>query len=647
MDQNTLTPEVDIVENKVIEQIEIKDKPKMKKFNIRLVLIPLAVIIGLMLVFGVYGFFTAKSLMPSINALQETGSKLSTAFQGQDLATAKTEVTTLSAQLTELDAKYQKVGWTKIIPVVGNYTKDGQHALNAGKYLIGSLDQLIISVSPYADLLGFKTAEATPAGELPKAQGIEDRIVYMAQTLDLISPDLDKIGEGMAKAQEELDQIKDTRYPVKIAGKEVRSKITTIKTTVSESAQLLTQAKPLIKLLPDLLGNPNPKTYMILFQNDAELRPTGGFMTAYAFMKVTKGKIELLSSYDIYDLDARFNKNVPAPDAIKKYLNESYLNLRNSNMSPDFKVSMDLFTKYYNDIPNMIHPDGIIAMDTQLPVEILKVIGPIGVGGWGNFSAEIDPRCDCPQVVYALENIADRPTNKIVTGRKAVLGPLMHSMMANAMGSPKHLWPKLLNVALESIQQKHLMFYFFDPVTQTVAEDFNAAGRIVPSEFDYLSVNDANLGGAKTDMFITREVSQEIEMSNGVVTKTVSLSYNNPYKGSNCNLEAGQLCLNGTYRDFVRLLVPKGSQLISVVGSEVKETVVEDLDKTIFEAFFTMRPQSQSKIVFKYTLPALDLSTYRILIQKQPGTPAIKHTIIYNGHETVVELDADKELVLN
>ena len=640
MDQNT--PVIENVENKIIE-----GKPKMKKIKLRYILIPLAVILGLFLVTGVYGYFVSRSMMPNINALQETGTKLSTAFQSQDLATAKTEIKTLSQQLADLDTKYQKVRWTFIIPVVGNYTRDGQHALNAGKSLIKSLDTLIVSVSPYADLLGFKTDEATPSGQTPKVQSIEDRIVYMAQTLDLISPDLDKIGADMAQAQKERDMIKDSRYPVKLFGKEIRSKITAIKSTVSESAQLLTQAKPLIKLLPDLLGNPNAKTYMILFQNDAELRPTGGFMTAYAFMKVTKGKIDLLSSYDIYDLDARFNKRVPAPDAIKKYLNETYLNLRNSNMSPDFKVSMDTFSKYYNDIPGMIRPDGIIAIDTQLPVEILKVIGPIGVGGWGNFSANNDPRCDCPQVVYALEEIADRPTNKIVTGRKAVLGPLMHSMMANAMGSPKHLWPKLLNVAFDAIKQKHLLFYFFEEKTQIVAEDFNAAGRITPTAYDYLHINDANLGGAKTDMFITREVEQEITVEGSTVTKTVSISYHNPYKGSNCNLEAGQLCLNGTYRDYIRLLVPKGSTLISVVGSEVKEIVSEDLDKTVFEAFFTMRPESQSKIVFKYTLPAMDLTTYRLLLQKQPGTPAIKHTIIFNGTETVVQLDQDRELVLN
>ncbi len=618
------------------------------KFNKKIlyVLIPLLVIILLLGGFGLYGYTTAKTFTPNIQALQETGAKLSAAFQGQDLVMAKVEAGNLSKQVEELNTKYQKVAWIGSLPFIGAYQKDGQHGINAGKSLTKSVETLISSVEPYADLLGFKTGAATPSG-MPKAQSIEDKIVFMAQTLDKISPELDKVEVDMAAAQKELDQIDANRYPESFAGKNIRNKIVEVKATVADSTKLLTQSKPLIKLLPELLGNQAPKTYMVLFQNDAELRPTGGFMTAYAFLRVSKGKIEPLSSFDIYDLDARFNKKVPAHEAIKKYLNETYLNLRNSNMSPDYKVSMDLFYKYYRDIPGFPKPDAIVAIDTRFPVEILKVIGKIGVGGWGNFGPENDPACDCPQVVYQLELIADKPVAGTRVARKAVLGPLMHSMMANAMGSPKHIWPKLINVVLDAIKQKHLMFYFMEDKNQILAEDFNAAGRIRPYAYDYLHINDANLGGAKSDMYITREVEQDIEKVGDAVTKTVSISYNNPRKGSNCNLEAGQLCLNGVYRDYVRLLVPKGSKLISVVGSEVKEQVSEDLDKTVFEAFFTMRPQSSSKIVFKYQLPPLDLTTYKMMIQKQPGTTSIKHTIIFNSSQTVVDVNEDKEIVLN
>ena len=619
----------------------------MKK-NLKYILIPLGVILGLVLILGIYGFITYKSLAPTLSSLSQTGSKLTASFQGQDLVAAKSDVTQLADEINTLDNKYKSVEWTGAIPFLGAYTKDGKAAINASKSLVKSVDTLLSSIEPYADLLGFKTSVATPEGQVKtnQPQSIEDRIVFMAQTLDKISPDLDKVAVDMEAAQSELDKIDPNRYPVTFMGKNVRDRIVSLKATVGDSAQLLTQAKPLIKLLPTLLGNPNPKLYMILFQNDAELRPTGGFMTAYAFLKVTNGKISALGSYDIYDLDARFNKKVPAPAPIQKYLNESTWNLRNMNLSPDFKVSMDTFTKYYGGLGQPI-PDGIVAIDTQLPVALLKIIGPIGVSGWGNFSAANDPHCNCPQVVYALEQISDRPSNTIKTGRKAVLGPLMNSMMANAMGSPKRLWPQLMNAALDAIKQKHLLFYFYDPKTQAIAEDFNAGGRIKDYPYDYLSVNDANFGGAKSDMFINRDVEQEIESSNGTVTKTVTLNYNNPVQGSNCNLEAGQLCLNGTYRDYVRLLVPKGSKLISVVGSEVQEQVSEDLGKTVFEAFFTMRPQSSSKLVFKYTLPPRDLSTYKLLIQKQPGLPTIKHTITFNGTQTVVNLDTDKELTLN
>lgn len=617
----------------------------MKK-KLLYVLVPLLILVGAFGATALYGYLVARSLTPPLQALQTTVSALSTAFQSQDLVSAKLESQTLRAQIDDLDSRYQQVNWTKVIPLVGRYPQDGQHALNAAKFLSRSVESLVVSIEPYADLLGFTTASATPSGQ-PKAQSIEDRIVFIAQTLDKISPDLEKIELDMAEAKKELDQIDEQRYPQAIAGKNIRTKIVQIKSAVGESSQLLSQAKPLIKLLPDLLGNPTAKTYMVLFQNDAELRPTGGFMTAYAFLRVTNGKIEPLSSYDIYDLDSRFNKKVPAHPAIKKYLNETYLNLRNSNMSPDYKASMDLFYQYYREIPGFPKPDGIIAIDTHFPVEILKIIGPIGVGGWGNFGPQNDPACDCPQVVYALEQIADRPVAGTRTARKAVLGPLMHSMMANAMGSPKHTWPKLLNVFLDSIKQKHLLFYFFEDKTQKVAEDFNAAGRIQPYDFDYLHINDANLGGAKSDMYIIREVEQEIEMSGTTITKTVSLSYQNPRKGSNCNLEAGELCLNGVYRDYVRLLVPQGSKLLSVTGSEVKEQVSEDLGKTVFEAFFTMRPESQSKIVFKYELPPLELSTYKLLIQKQPGLPSVKHTITLNGNQLVTDIDQDQELILN
>lgn len=590
------------------------------------------------------GYLYAKTYIPSVTKTKDSLSAVVTSIQNKDLITAKENLKTAQQELENINSKYQKIAFVQNVPFFGVYAKDITHALNASRSGLEVVDGLIVAIEPYSDLIGLKT----DAQSNLEIDSIEDRIVFLVDTLGKISPELEKLGDKVMSTQDEINKIDPNRYPESIMGKQIRSNIVKVQSTISETAILLTQAQPMIKLLPQLLGEESEKTYMILFQNDAELRPTGGFLTAYAYLKVSRGKITPLESNDIYDLDARYSKNIPAPDPIKKYLEESRWFIRNMNISPDFKVSMDQFYSAYRDIPSVRKIDGIIAIDTQVPVEILKIIGPIGVGGWGNFSADNDPRCDCPQVFYALEEIADRPRNTIVVGRKAVLGPLMHSMMANAMGSPKHLWPKLFNVVLDSIKYKHLMFYFPLEENQKAAEDFNAAGRIRDYDYDYLHINDTNFGGAKTDMFITRSVEQEISINDqGVATKTVTITYDNPYKGSNCNLEAGGLCLNGQYRDWVRLFVPLGSKLTSVTGSEVKEETGEELDKTVFEAYFTMRPESTSKISFTYELPeGLNLKPYRLLIQKQPGTRVINHTVLVNGQEEKIELNSDTEIVL-
>ena len=167
-----------------------------------------------------------------------------------------------------------------------------------------------------------------------------------AQTLEAITPQLDEVSSHLTKSKEEIAQIDPNRYPSTIAGKPIRANIIKLQQTLDAGYIALTEAKPFISLLPKLLGQDSEKTYMILFQNDAELRPTGGFMTAYAYIKVNKGKITPLDSYDIYDLDARWNRKLPAPEPIKKYLPlVNNWNLRDMNLSPDFKTSMDIFYK--------------------------------------------------------------------------------------------------------------------------------------------------------------------------------------------------------------------------------------------------------------------------------------------------------------
>lgn len=592
-------------------------------------------------------YFSVKPLIAQKEPIQRDLVELKLAVKEQNLVKTKEKAQVLKTDLEGVKAKIDSYSYLSYIPVAKNYYADSQHALNAGLAGLRATNLVIETLTPYADILGLEGNKEAIEGKTTL-----DRVTFLVTTLDKIRPQLDEIGQELEIARAEIDQINPNRYPEEFRGIKVRDNLKLAISTIDQMSSLVNDAKPLMEVAPDLLGVTAPKHYFVLFQNDAELRPTGGFMTAYAILKVDKGKVTPLLSEDIYNLDAAFRKRLPAPEPIKKYLpNVPYYNLRDMNLSPDFAESMKLFMGHYNEnVSGAREVDGVVAVDTQLLASLLEVLGPIGVPEWGTFSAAMDKRCDCPQVVYRLEEIADKPISGINLNRKAVIGPLMHSILANAFNSPKSKIAQLFDVGLTAIQEKHVLIYLFDEKSQKAVEAFNLAGRVREYEGDFQLLVDANFGGAKSNMFIDQVIEEEIEISpDGTVTKTIEVTYNNPFPPSNCNPEAGQLCLNGLYRNWFRLYVPKGSQLLDSTGSEVSVKTYDELDKTVFEGFYgekyPLRPQSNTKISFKYELPfkVRKGEVYQLLIQKQPGVEKYDMTVTFNDEKEEFELRGDKE----
>lgn len=633
-------------------------KGKLASFRSRFFKMPskkaiLLLLLVLVLVFGFLTFALALPLMKvrtDLFALTQEGREIYTALQAQDLARTVEQIKKTNASLDQLEKDFKKLVWVKFIPFAGRYYKDAEHLLAGGGYLLEAADIAVESLKPYADILGLEGEEKKTMAEMTA----EERLMLVLDTLDKIQPSLDKIGEKLDLARKEIDQIDPNRYPVSIGKVKIREKVVFLISTIDETAQAAIEIKPVVGYLKPLLGIPDEKKYLLLFQNDAELRPTGGFITAYALLSVHNGKFSPGASHDIYTLDARFGNRLKAPEPIEKYLPQVYYwHLRDMNLSPDFTEAMKLFWENASKVIGTGDIDGIIAVDTKFLVELMKVLGPIGVPEFGNFSAENDPRCNCPQIFYELERYADKPVGTLRAERKGIIGPLMHSILLNAMGSPRKKWPEFFNVGLSGIREKHLLFYFFEEEIQKGMEVLNASGRIKDFDDDYLHINDTNFAGAKSNMYIRVTVEQKIQISSdGGVTKTVIIDYKNPEPPSDCNIERGDLCLNGLYRDWVRLYVPKGSEFLESQGSEVEVKTYEDLGKTVFEAFYgktpttALRPLGKMQLTFKYKLPfkVEKGSEYKLLIQKQPGTYGYEYRVLLDGKEEEFELKTDREL---
>lgn len=651
MEIKNLTPDTENTEpTKENKEEKIVDSmPKKRKFKPWQKI--LFIFLGFLLVFtlGTAAFaFTVFSSFKSEKAvLSQRAGELKTAVKEQNLVKIKESNKNLREETDKLKSKVKKYVFVSALPIVGGYYKDVNHLLNAAVSGTNSIDLVVEAITPYSDLLGLSGAKEG------QGETTMDRITFLITTLDKIRPQLDKIGLELEAAKKEVDQINPKRYPEEYRGTKIRENISLLISTIDEASLLVKDAKPLLEALPEMMGVTNPKYYFVLFQNDGELRPTGGFMTAYGILKIDKGKVTPVLSEDIYSLDTAWGKKIAAPEVIKKYhKNVPYFYIRDMNLSPDFAESMKpVMDIYSNQIPGSTKVDGVIAVDTQFLASLLKVLGTIGVPEWGNFSAETDKRCDCPQVVYRLEELADKPVSEVRAARKAVIGPLMHSILSNAFNSPKDKIGALFNVGLTGIREKHVLFYMFDEKAQSAIEAFNMGGKVKEYDGDYQLLVDTNFAGAKSNLFITQKIDEKIEVSSeGEVTKTLTITYNNPFPPSDCGLLSGGLCLNGLYRDWFRLYVPKGSTLIEMTGSEVAPETKEELGKTVFEGFYgdklPLRPQSMTKVSFKYKLPfkVEKDKPYKLLIQKQAGVEKYDINVDFNGKKQEFELREDKEL---
>lgn len=614
-----------------------KDKqfPRWRKILARVFVI--AILLGIVLYTLVMQplYADAKQGMARVQSIKS-------ALTEQNLTKLQEEVVLTKEILQKTKKDLRRAIFLAPLPFLGKYYQDANRLINAGIYGVEAGEIMIEALTPFADVLGF--AQTNEEQQMTAEQKLAQVVAVAPQLI----PAADQATEKLKLIANELSYLHPEIYPKNFRGFELKSQVLNLKSEITTINSFLDDIKPLLQTLPSALGQPTLKTYLLLFQNDKELRPTGGFITAYALIRFDAGKFSVIESNDIYSLD---NDAVllPTPAPIIKFLKVKGLQMRDTNFKPDFKDSMQDFEYYYERL-NAPAIDGIIALDTQFVEKILEVSGPIEVPGY-----TLDPTgfwnlpesCEQGGTAFTAENVICRlelyaqKINLRSEQRKAILGALMQALIDWVMNAPKESWQPLIGSVLTAANEKHILLYFHDATLQGLAEKYNFAGRIKDYEADYLHINDANLAGLKSDLYMKRTVEQEINIADdGTVTKKLKLIYENTgeYDG----------WLNATNRNYVRVYVPAGSKLLSFSGGELTPETTEEFGKTVYDNFVLTKPLSTSVLEFVYELPfkVQKGEDYQMLIQKQAGMEKVESMVKVNGQEERFELRTDKELKL-
>ena len=429
------------------------DSKKNKPNNFKIIKI-ICICLGILIIIGLIGlttvYFPIKKLLSQVDLAKTEVANLQQSVNDKDLDQAQTNLNNLQKQVQSIESTYKTLQIVGSLPFINSYYHDGQNAIKIAYDSIDTGNILIKAVEPYKDFLGIKGAATS------SAKTTEDRIAFLTQSVEGLLPYFDTIDSKVSEIETSLNQINASRYPENFKGIQLKSNILKAQDLVDQAHQIIENDKPMLSKISWLLGKDSPRKYLMIFQNDNELRPSGGFWTAYSTITVSNGKVIPGTASNIYDLDDKLNSHTPAPRIIKTYhINVPYLYLRDSNLSPDFPTDAQIFLDQYTKAMGKKDQfDAVIAIDTNVLVDMVKILGKLDTRV-GTFTADPDKRCyGCPSIIYDLEWISGRPRNFIEKNRKDFMNPLMSALLSNIMGSEKTKMPLLIQAFFKNINEK-------------------------------------------------------------------------------------------------------------------------------------------------------------------------------------------------
>ncbi len=380
-------------------------------------------------------------------------------------------------------------------------------------------------------------------------------------------------------------------------------------------------------ILTTALGITEERSYLVLSQNNDELRPSGGYISTYGWMTMRNGRI---TAYDYYPTTAETPLPPPASLAAQINIPGWWINYGNpiaaawdGSWYADFPSTAEMAMWYYNNGNNRHAPvDGVISIDITGFEYLIEALGSVTVPGYpGAVSTET-----FRNVIYGIRADGEgrSPHKEYLV---ALYRQILNDWQAGSANADTN--QALLGAFLRAIQEKHIMIYFPDDALQNAVRQLGWTGEQASGVgHDYLMVADANLGN-KSNYSIQRQITYDVDLQPaGSVIGTATVAYDYSARIAESD-PAVNPEYHGTedYHNLLQVFVPPSSELIESANFNASPTTVNSATHTDFVSRLFIPFDSVARPQLAYRTPPVvetfgDLSVYRLLLQKQPGSRA-------------------------
>lgn len=547
-----------------------------------------------------------------------------------ELDKTKDDLDFVGKNITNINSNFERLKW--IFTITGQkeiFTNTSQliyatqNAIDGTREIAVGAEPLVTYIKDFEPALDFQN-------ELPATTR---EYTSLLKQLEANSGQIQSATYKLSLATNLIEDVDTSVYP-----QAIQKYIEEIKKYNSAIKDSINPVQNVIAFLPNLLGVDERQRYLILLQNQGELRSTGGWISSYAILGLEGGQIRELVVDDVYNLDGELkNKQLifSAPVDMQNALGIKDWNLSLSNWDPDFPETAnnaEFFVKQSGKTPEI---DGVITLDVQFLQNLLEKWGGIKVPG----EEEVVTKDNIHDKIFAMHEAFTPGESQKAT----FLANLSNEVIKKILSSDASGYKDIAEVIMKSLDQKDILVYIKDPKAQRYFAQEGWNGEINSKYLSSPFSVEWNWGGNKANLFLKRNQKITMDIVNyNDIKGTYSLFLQNNSVSSTYP--------QGEYTNYVRVYLPETAELQSVKGFLDSKYVTTYKDGyKIVSGWFNVPIKTTKQLEIKYEITKaeelglinVDGNTINMPLNlyKQPGTgnDEVRVEITYPQNWSVID----------
>lgn len=670
------------------QKTKIRKKKRKRSSRRRLLVITVLVITFLLasvsyLLFE-YIVLPMQRINNSVNVIKENSEGLLTDFNNKDLTKLDTRFNKIQVEIDNVDKEIARYEFLK------NYgaTKGYYENLQVGKSVLNKTDNLIEKTLPeLKDVLatsGFKVEESQVINEAEDTSSLNLIMQDLPEYLDLYN----RTEADIIDIFLEIKKLNPDYLP-ELGDYNLKEKYAKTVEFIDDYPENSEKTLSLIEKFPDLLGSVESAKYLVILQNETEMRSSGGLLTAFGILDISNGEVSDIEMEDMwnlqYDLWGLAEQGYIYKMPYNNIYGQAYLmnggydgkstcgateaRAQDVGLYSDLYVTADYITDYY-DLARRFIPakypdyDYVLVINYAFTANLVRLVEPLQVEGLGEVYAD--------NLYDVIKSQTDDPTLAGDPNRKSVIGDIGKAVKEKIETMSVSDFPKVAEIFIKSFQAKDISLASFENESmQEYFDQYGFTGRTVNDfEGDYFQLSEAQNCSLKLNRWVRNNVQQTVNISDsGTISKSTFVHWTQPQIYSDAFEGQYSVNLSFSYRAWVRVIIPVGSYGISSDGykqsgylyyrpvnyydSTLDKRVSDNIIQFDHRRFKESDPIDKKDLTVDYNLPdTINYKVngqYKLLIQKHPGKSwGENYKIIIKdaGSEYTTEFVLDRDKVL-